>query len=505
MSEYLLGVNVGNSIIRAGIYTLDGEEVGTQWTEVEINSPRPGYFQVDLENIFEDTVTVIRKLIIHHAIDAAKIKAMSFTGNTNGLYLIDNEGKPVCEGILGFDKRAKSIVDIWNDNGLREKLNSVTKQDPLAGHTASICRWFARNKPDILEKTSYILFIKDYIRYKFCGKINIEETEISVSGLYDFQQKQISSQVLEDIGFSAYGHLFAETVRHTDICGGVLAEVAEKTGLKAGTVVVAGVNGIVAGAIASGVTGEFQDQQRYLTVCIGLMISIHYLVTSVEEVIMNKLKSLYVEGGVFLAVKLSKTSCANLRWFIDDFLKGEKEEAEKSGKCIFQICDEAVLNTSPKDSSVIFLPYIYTADLSTDIGGALLNISMNDSREHIIRAIYEGVIFDIKHSMEYVPEEIFSGKVIRALGGEWDTVVWWQMLANALGCTVEVVDSASPRALGAAVCAGVGINAFASFEEGSRKMFHVKSRYEPDLELKPWYDEKYELYQYYVENLISNS
>ena len=496
--EYLLGVNVGNSIIRAGIYTLSGEEVGTQWVEVEINSPRPGYFQVDLEKIYEDTVAVIRGLIIKIAIDAAKIKAMSFTGNTNGLYLIDNAGNPVCEGILEFDKRAKSLVDIWNANGLREKINCVTKQDPWAGHTASICRWFARNKPEILERTSYILSIKDYIRYKFCGKINTEETDISVSGFYDFQNKVISSQVLEHIELSGYSHLFADTVGPTDICGGVLPDAAQKTGLKAGTPVVAGVNGVVAGAIASGVTGFQIDHKRYITISIGLMVSMHYPMTSVEEGVMKKMTSLYIEEDVFLAAHLSKTSCANLRWFIDDFLKGEKEEAEKSGECIFQICDKAVMNTSPKDSSVVFLPYIYTTDLSIDTGGVLLNINMNDSRDNIIRAIYEGVIFDIKSSMEDVSEEISNGKVVRALGGEWETVVWWQMLANVLGCTVEVIDSASPRSLGAAVCAGVGINAFESFKEGSQKMFNIKNTYEPDYNLKSCYDEKYELFKYYT-------
>ena len=498
MAGYLLGIDNGSSRIRAVLYDFDGGEIVVETVENMPASYEPGYYQNDLELTFTKTVSVIKKITDNPVVDIGKIVAVSFTGHGNGLYLIDEYGKGSYDGIYNIDKRAKSIVDRWQEIGVSKKVQGITLQHLWAGQLPALIKWLDRNKVSVLENSRWAMLIKDYIRYRICSEVAVEETDFSGTSLFDVRNHEISDKVLEELGILKYKRLFPPIIHSYDICGGVTKDAAELTGLKEGTPVVAGLSGRSASALASGLAECSDENKHILNVYLGTWANNQYVTNKILDGVGKFMTSVHTEEGNWLVSQMSATSSRNLHWFVDSFLKGEKEDAQRQGKSIYEICDEAVASTSPSSSNVIFLPYLYDSIETTNIKGALFNIRFDDGRDIIIRGIYEGIIFAHRKNIEELLLECPRDMVIRANGGPGESSRWLQMLADVVGRPVEVMQASEERTLGASMCAGVGVGVFKDINEAIERMVHLKKRYIPNKSLKPVYDNKYNMYLEFI-------
>ena len=76
---------------------------------------------------------------------------MSATGQGDGSWLIDGDGKPAGPAILWTDGRAGEIVDGWNSDGSITRQFDVSGTGPYAGTTSAVLRWRQDNQPELLE------------------------------------------------------------------------------------------------------------------------------------------------------------------------------------------------------------------------------------------------------------------------------------------------------------------------------------------------------------------
>jgi len=72
------------------------------------------------------------------------------------------------------------------------------------------------------------------------------------------------------------------------------------------------------------------------------------------------------------------------------------------------------------------------------------------------------------------------------------------MFADVLQLPVEVTATQELGAMGAAICAGVSVGMFGSFQEAVSRMVRVTSTVEPDPALRSVYQDKYGRYQSYI-------
>jgi L-xylulokinase len=114
MGKYLLGLDAGNTIIKAVLFDLDGRELGHAAAEGHSRMPKPGHVERGLDELWSNAQTVIRACIEKSGIAAAEIVAIGCAGHGNGLYALDRAGAPLL-GIQSLDTRAAQLADELED------------------------------------------------------------------------------------------------------------------------------------------------------------------------------------------------------------------------------------------------------------------------------------------------------------------------------------------------------------------------------------------------------
>jgi sugar (pentulose or hexulose) kinase len=105
---YLLGIDIGGTGSKAGVFTVDGKLVGTGYGEYQMISTVPGQAEHDAEAWWLSTVKAVREAI--RDVPPDEILAIGI-GCTHGLVAVDREGKPLRPAIMLWDQRALPEVD----------------------------------------------------------------------------------------------------------------------------------------------------------------------------------------------------------------------------------------------------------------------------------------------------------------------------------------------------------------------------------------------------------
>ena len=71
---YLLGLDIGTSQVKALLITVEGEIVGSASQEYPLYSPRPGWTEQNPEDMWQGTITALRKVLDKYDVDPADIK-----------------------------------------------------------------------------------------------------------------------------------------------------------------------------------------------------------------------------------------------------------------------------------------------------------------------------------------------------------------------------------------------------------------------------------------------
>ncbi|WP_258556722.1 FGGY family carbohydrate kinase, partial [Klebsiella pneumoniae] len=125
------------------------------------------------------------------------IKGVAVTGHGNGLYLVDEEGHPVRNGIISTDSRAKEYVERWQRSP--EFLTDIlpkTMQSIWAGQPVALLAWLKDFEPETLQKARYIFMVKDLIRFYLTGEAFLELTDISGTNLINVRDCKYDDELL---------------------------------------------------------------------------------------------------------------------------------------------------------------------------------------------------------------------------------------------------------------------------------------------------------------------
>ena len=495
MTKYLLGTDNGGTVSKAGLFTLDGKEVAVASSETELLTPKAGFVERNASLMWDRTAEVIKQVIAKSGIDPADIVCVACTGHGNGIYLTDKDGKPTRNAIMSSDGRAREYIDKWTADGVDTAIRPKTMQCIWPAQPNALLAWLGDNEPEVLKASEYVFMAKDFIRFQLTGEAYAELTDMSGTSLMNVGTAEYDPDVLEAFGIGEVQRLLPPLKRSSDICGAITAKAANLTGLKEGTPVAGGMFDIDACALAMGITDESQ-----LCVIVGTWGNNQYISDKpvVDGVFMT---SCYSIPGYYLMLEGSATSAGNLEWFVNQFFKAEKQTAKEQGKSVYDICNELVETTDPKDSNVIFLPFLYGSNVGLDAKSCLVGLASHHDRSDVLRAIYEGVVFAHMTHMDNLKSFRKMPETIRLTGGAARSDVWIQIFADCFQTTVEIPDGTELGTLGAAIAAGVASGCFKDFQGAIEKMVSFSKRIEPNPDMKKLYEEKYAKYKKVIETL----
>jgi L-xylulokinase len=490
MKKYLLGLDNGGSDIKCAIFDLDGNEISSSALQVAISTPHPGFTERDADDVWKANAEVIRTAIEKAGIDGKEIAAIGITAYGNGLVFTDEKMETVYPVIVSTDDRASDLVREFKENGTERRLFPKTRQTLWSAQPAVLLPWFKANDEEVLKKTRWILSIKDYLRYRLTGEVFGEITEASSTSLFDQDGQDYDIELFRILGIEECFEKMPPILHSTAIAGYISKEAGMQTGLAEGTPVAAGYFDIDANALASGILSDDE-----LCLIAGTWSINEFLTRDAardHEKRTNTATTSYVEG-LFLMEDSTPTSASNFNWYIEKIIReyapGLKNEE------IYGMCNRLVEGRDPKESHVIFVPYLYASASDPDAGAAFMNMSAKDDSASLLRAIYEGVVFSSVHHVHNLQRPVSSYRIAKLSGGITNSEVWSQMMADALQIPIQTLEGSQIGAKGAAIGAAIACGAFRDLKEGVSRMVHEGKLYMPRQEYARIYQKKYERYE----------
>lgn len=105
MRDHVIGVDIGTTGTKTGIYDRQGRLVGDAFEESILRYPRPGEVEQDPEEIFGSAVRTIRAALDRSGLEPSRIAAIAFDGQMAGIMAIDADWRPVTHYDSWLDTR----------------------------------------------------------------------------------------------------------------------------------------------------------------------------------------------------------------------------------------------------------------------------------------------------------------------------------------------------------------------------------------------------------------
>jgi L-xylulokinase len=502
MAEFVLGIDYGSTMIKASVFDMEGKERGVSTVKVDNVSPKTGWYERDLEGVWESSRAAVSGAIKdagkNEKISGADIAAVSLTGHGNGAHLIGGDGRGIRPAIEGTDNRAAAYVEQWQKDGSFSRIHPMNMQALWPAHSLCVMAWLRDNEKETLARTKWVLNPKDYIRLRLTGEAFLEYSDASGSGLINTRDRKIDPAMLDIVGLGFLAEKMPPLRYATDPSGVISAAAAAETGLKAGTPVAAGCYDIDSAGLATGLTDE-----SVMNVIVGSWANNQFISKTplVSEDFFST--TVYAIEGYYLMLEGSATGAINLEWFVERFMEADKREAKAAGKSVYALCDEAVASVKPEASEIIFLPFLYGSNVNFKAKGTLLGMEGSHTRSGIIRAFFEGICFTHRYHIEKMASYGKVPAVARMAGGAAKSGVWRQMFADVLQKSIEITAATELGTLGAAMCAAVLAGAYPGLPEAAKKMVALSGRTDPNPANYDVYSRKYGDYKRAIEALDS--
>jgi L-xylulokinase len=481
-TSYLLGLDAGNTVIKAVLFDTEGREIAKHAIDGQTSTPKPGQVERDLNELWVNARDVIRGCIQQAGIDPARIAGIGCAGHGNGLYLLDRQDAPLL-GIQSLDTRAAGMAEKLGRDGNDSALHALCLQKPWPSQTPTLLSWVKSNRPDIYEDTGTVMLCKDFITFKLTGEKVSDISDMSGCGLLRMPECVYDDALLELYGISDAAERLPRLVGPCDIAGHVTPEVASQTGLVAGTPVVGGLFDVVASALGSGVVEPGQASIIAGTWSINQVLSTEPAVD--ENVFMV---SCFGENR-FVNIEASATSAANLEWYVREFVERGKHHNDPFG-----YCNERIASIDPAADDPLFHPFLYGSGQGAQMRAGFYGLAGWHTEGHVLRALFEGVVFEHRRHIErLISAGVDFGDAVLSGGGS-RSPIWPQMFADCLNKTMTVAACEETGALGAAIAAARGAGLFDSLESCVVAMTSSKTRFEPNAQVKETYDRRYQLF-----------
>jgi xylulokinase len=285
----------------------------------------------------------------------------------------------------------------------------------------------------------------------------------------------------------------AKPIRPGGICGVVAPDITRALHLAPGCVVVAGGHDQPVGALGAGVTAP--GTAMYASGTVECLTPAFARPVFSEHLRRHNLCTYdNVVPGRYTTVAFSLTGGNLLKWFRDEFGREEVVAAARTGASAYQLLlDQA----APEPTGLLVLPYFTpsgTPYFDLETRGAILGLRLSITRGQILRALLEGVAFEMRLNLDLLAAAGCPIRELRAIGGGARSAYWNQLKADVLGRPLVVMDVTEAGCLGAAMLA-CAADTGCPVDQLASTWVRRTSVCEPDPHRARWYRERFSAYR----------
>jgi len=482
-SPLFIGIDCSTSACKAIVWDTAGNIAARGQSPLAVVSPKPAWHEQAAESWWTAMVQCLRQVAAQ--VDIRRIQALCITNQRETFVPVDNQGEPLCNGILWMDERAQTLLPDLEALFDQQTFHQQTGKHLSVNLTVVKIAWLKENRPDIFAQVYQYLDLQAFLIHRLTGHYRTSRGCADPSGLFDIQRDCWSDEILGKLELRR--EQFPEVFPPGTILGNLTPTMAEICGLTTGLPVVAGIGDGQACGLGVNITSPGDTYLSMGTSLISGTFSDRYLVSNAFRTMTSATPGSYYLETVILG------GTYTLSWFIDKL-------AAPSGQDYVHVQEEyeqAARELPPGSQGLIIVPYwnsVLAPYWDPSARGIIVGLHGSHGLPHIYRAILEGLAYEQLLNTLGVEETLGKSlSRIIAIGGGSQSDCWCQIIADILGKPVFRSKSTEAAALGAGILAASASGYFRDPQQAAQEMSDILPKpFEPDPIRHEFYIHMYE-------------
>jgi xylulokinase len=492
MGDIILGIDIGTSATKVIAFDESGRETGFASRSYPLVSPQPGWVEQDAELVWQALLDALTEIAARVAGDGfGRIVSLALAAQAGSIIPVDAGGDPVHPMITWLDRRSDGIVAEWQRDGTAARIRELSGWHPFPGLPLPVIAWLLGERPDVHRRAKRYLGAADFLIHRLTGCFATDLSaacEILMVGADDGQWNAelcaiggVDPAMQAELGWA--GRPIAP----------LLPAVAERTGLAANTLVIAGGGDQPCACLGMGMTAPGR---------VALATGTAWVITGITE------SRRVTDAPASMDLSFH---AAPERWTVSQFLGGfgatvdwwlqqaweSPDPAHALGvKALYRHLDAALEKSDPGANGLLFTPLSGPSQLpGSPPGGAFSGLQLAHTRGDMARAILEGCGFEVRWAVDELKGSGLPTTELWIAGGAASSPVWPQILADISGVPIVLADYANWAALGGAALAGWGAGVFPTLQDALARLQPPVRRVEPEGTRQAMYAERYAAYR----------
>jgi xylulokinase len=432
-------------------------------------------------------------VIRESATSAAKdpVHALAVSSQGEAFTPVGPGGEILGNAFISSDTRAAAIAEAWSAGFGREKLYHVTGHTAHPMFTLFKLLWLRDNRPDIWNIASRFLCFEDLLHHRLGLEPAISWPLAGRTMMFNVRTHEWDGGILSAVGLEPAK--LARPLRSGEAVGTIPTAVARELALSDRVLVVAGGHDQTCAALGAGVTTA--GKAAYATGTTECICPAFLELRLSDELFHSNLCTYdFTVGRMFTTVAFSLTGGNLLRWFRDQWAAKEIEEANAAGVDPYDII-LGKMSTEP--TRLLVLPYFTpsgTPYFDTQTPGAIVGLRLDTERGDVLRALLEGVAFEMRLNVEILDRSGIRIDEFIASGGGAKSRSLTQLKADVLGRPITTLDVTETGCYGAALLAQAAHKGV-DVREVARHQVRKSDAVEPDPVRAKYYQERFAAYK----------
>lgn len=497
MGEYIITHDVGTSCNKALLVDINGVPIANSIEYYDVKYPKQNFAEQNPDDWWRAICKTTKDVLEKSGVRKEEILGITFSNQMLGIVPINKSGY-LRDAIIWLDNRAIKEANFVMRKFISSKIFALLAGAPLTGKDGiPKLLWLKNNEREIYDKMDYFVDVNGFLIFKLTGNIVMELSNASVFGI-DLKKKDWLRWIFKYVGIDT--KKLPPLVKSTDLVGRVKREEANECGLLEGTPVIAGAGDALCASVGAGAVLE-KEAHLYLGTSgwIGVITKKH----PIGKYGIAVIQSADYDNSFLFAETETAGEC--LRWIKNEFYKKESEDPKI--KNVYAMMDEEVKKVEPGSGSLIFTPYLFGERAPINdcfVRGSFINLTINHKRENLLRAVYEGVGYNIRWILEVIDEKFgFKISDLKVIGGGARGEIWMQIISDITQKRVETLPYPQERgAIGAAYIGFIGLGLIKDFKS-LKELIKPYKTFEPNLQNKKTYDFLFKNFKEVYKNLKS--
>jgi xylulokinase len=463
----LIGIDVGTTSTKATLIDSTGRELSNFSRTHPTRRDMAGMAEQNPADWFDSILAALDQFA--QVVEPSRVIGIGLTSQVNSHVFVGESGNALRPAITWQDTRAApdaARIDGWVT--AEQKTNWFGGPMPIdSSHALSRIAYVARTEGSVWGATRHVLLPKDFIALSLTG--SVASDPVAAVGLVDSAGRYIDE--LLDLVPGSRDRLpplfpFQHTSGHV------------RPGLPfAGIPVMVGAMDAWAGMFGCGVVRDGEAMYQSGTSEIPGIVS--STVVPTPGVILFP-----PYEGIRMHAAPTQSGGAALVWLSNLLGRSPEELSALAAQC------------APTDNVPLFLPHLAGERAPIwDVAsrGTFARMDSNTGPAQLTRSVMEGVAFSVRWAFEALSGS--AGQTIRSAnigGGGSRSDVWCQIRADVLGMTLRRTAVPDAAALGAAILAGVGANAFSALPQAVGQLVRIDREFEPNASLTQLYTDRFD-------------